>query len=589
MGSRLWGAVRGAVRSVWAGVSLASHEAALKIFGARPTLSGVTVTERSALEAPAYFAGVRNISEDLATLPLIIYRRLGDRGRERDPDHPLYEILHDQPNEEMDAVQFVEMVQLWAMIRRNGYAEIVRRGDGQVVSLWPIDARRVTVQRFEGQLVYQVSLPMGERDRVTGLPFSVLRRDQVLHIKAFALDGVLGGSSVEIHQESIGLALALERYGSAFFGNDGTPGGVYESPAKLSDEVYARMKKELEDKHRGLAQAHRIALLEEGVKFHETTVPPNKAQFIDSQRFSTEVMARINRIAPHKISDLSRATFSNIEHQGIDYVVSSIRPWAVRWEKAIATQLMTREDRRTHFAEFLLDALLRGDSKTRADALAVLRQNGIINADEWRALENLNEQPDGQGKVYLVNGNMVPVDQAGQQQKKEPPAPGPQPLDESDAARLFRPLFLAAAERCVRREAAAVAKAAERSQGRTGGLKAFQDWATSFYVDELDNFRQAWMPLVVAVGEAIRGVEGPDLSGWADEFVRELQARRAAAALQDLHDAVTTASAGELVERTRRLADRWVSRQPGLLAAAAAGDLVDSVRRYLADVPGVAA
>jgi HK97 family phage portal protein len=577
------------------GVSLASEEAA-RIFGyQRQTYSKVSVTDRTALESPEYFAGVRNIAEDLSTLPLIVYRRLGDRKRARDPEHPLYSVLHDEPNEEMDPVQFVEMMQAWLMIRRNAYAEIQRTNGGKVVALWPIPTNRVYIQRINGELVYRVTLAPGEVDRVTGQNYSVLDRSRIFHLKAFALDGCVGEASINMHREAIGVALALDRYGAAFFGNDATPGGVYEVPGELSDVAYQRMKKELEDPNQGLENKHRIQLLEGGTKFHEITVPNDKAQFTESKRYATEQMARLNRIPPHKIGDLSRSTNNNIEQQGIDYVISSIRPPAVRWERAISKQLLSSADRRTHYAEFLLDALMRGDAKGRADALAVQRQNGVINADEWRELENMNAIEGGGGQVYLVNGNMIPVDQAGRPPKDKAPsaastrrAPARRSRPAFDAERVFRPMFVAAAERCLRKEAAAVGKAVER-EFRGKGMKAFEGWMVDFYREQAATVQQAFVPIAVSVGEALRGVTGPDLGEWAEEYSRSVAASRLRVTSDEVR-AIASSGSSDMAGALRRMAEGWAKGD----ATAEMADrelraMVESLKRYLAKGAGVAA
>jgi HK97 family phage portal protein len=580
---------RVAVRAAqWTLAGLTADMAA-KIFGIpRQTLSGVLVTDRSALESSEYFASVRNPSEDLATLPLITYRRISDTRRERDPDHWLYPILHDQPNDEQDAVQFIEMLQAWLMMRRNAYAEIQRTNGGRPVALWPIPSNRVSPERVKGELLYRIDLD--EPNPETGLRYVYLDRSRVFHLKAFTLDGVVGESSIDLHQEAIGLALALDRYGAAFFGNDATPGGVYEVPGTLTDAAYKRMKADLEQPHKGLDQKHRIALLEEGTKFHETSVPNDKAQFIDSKRYSTEQMARLNRVPPHKIGDLSRSTNNNIEHQGIDYVISSIRPWAVRWEKAIATQLLTRDERRTHYAEFLLDALLRGDAKSRAETLAIKRQNGVINADEWRALDNENEIEDGSGKVYLVNGNMIPIAQAGQ--------PRDFALDDEgrirsvrvrserhgepmDATHVFAPLFRAAAERCLAKESAAVGKAIDREL-RAGGVKALEAWMDKFYREHEATVKQAFVPLAVSVGEALRGETGPDLGDWAISYARTVAVSRREAAVAAILD-IARSGAADVGAALRPVVDAWAKPEAAeRMAKAEASEMVVSLKRCLA-------
>lgn len=573
------------------GVSLASPDI-LKLFGLMPNVSsGISVTDRTALESVEFFAGVRNISEDLATLPLFVYRRLDERRRERDPEHPLYPILHDQPNEEQDAVQFIEMLQAWLMIRRNAYAEIRRTNGGRVLELWPWPSSNVSVRRLKeaGELIYTVNLPAGEVDQVTGLSYSVLPKWKVFHLKAFSLDGVLGESSIGLHAEAIGLALALDRYGAEFFGNDATPGGIYNVPGTLSDVAYERMRKELEEPSQGLGKRHRIKLLEQGTTWSQVTVQNDKAQFLESKHYSTEQMGRLHRIAPHKIGDLSRATFSNIEHQGIDYVVSSIRVPAVRWERAILTQLMTKAERKTHYAEFLLDALLRADAKSRADALAVERQNGIINADEWRALNNQNAIEDGSGQVYLVNGNMIPVSAAGVPRNPSiEPAPVralPPPADEFDAMRVFAPLFRAAADACMGKEAAAVGLEADRTL-RAKGVAAFQARMVDFYARHEAMVTHAFAPIASAVGEALRGPTGPDLGEWAEGYARSVATARQKAALDEL---VPVLAGSGAEERLKEMVQRWAKDEPARMAQREAGAMVESLKRYLARQPGLAA
>jgi HK97 family phage portal protein len=545
--------IRGAGRAVvsWVGRTLRGWSIGSELarhlgITSQRAMSGIMVNDSSALEATSYWAGIRNVSEDLATLPLITYRRVDELRRERDPEHYLYPILHDSPNEECDSVVFVEAMQAHLMMRRNAYAEVVRDGRGRCTALWPIHPRRVTPFRFEGELFYRISLP--EPDPRTGKSEQTLDRSRILHLKAMALDGVQGTSSIEQHREAIGHTLAVERYGAAFFGNDATPGGVYTVPGALSDEAYARMQAEINAGHQGVERSHRVKLLEEGTKFEASTVPNDKAQFMETRRLQIEEMARLNRVPPHTIQDLSRSTNNNIEHQGIEYVQFSIRTWAARWEKAIFTQVMLAEDRRTHYAEFLLDALLRGDAKSQADALNVMRQNGVINADEWRKLKNMNPIEDGSGALYLVNGNMIPVAQAGnpQQVKTEPGGVAP--------ARMLAAIFRATAERLLRKESVAVGKAAERLL--PGDLRGFEAWATTFYGQQAETMRQAFAPLAVAVGEAVRGETGPDMSDWALEHAAARAAARGRAAVDEIR-AVVAQNTTDVGGAVRALADGW--------------------------------
>jgi len=368
--------------------------------------SGVVVNEQSALRVTAYLAAVKIISETVASLPLIVYRRLQPRGKERAPDHPLYTVLHDQVNSEMTAYQFRETLQGHILNWGNGYAEIERDGAGRVIGLWPLLPDRTWPERdpVTQRIRYRTTLPDGEQ---VLLPF-----ERVLHIPGFGFDGLVGYNPVKLAREAIGMALATEQFGAEFFGQGATPSGVVEYPRALSEEAYNRYVKDIREAYEGLSRAHRLMILEEGMKYTQVTIPPEEAQFLETRKFQVSEIARIFRVPPHMLGDLERATFSNIEHQSIEFVVHTIRPWLVRWEQAIRMKLLTPAERREFFAEFLVDGLLRGDIESRYNAYAVGRQNGWLSANDIREMENMNPIPGGDR--YLVNGNMIPVEQAGE-------------------------------------------------------------------------------------------------------------------------------------------------------------------------------
>jgi len=368
--------------------------------------SGVVVNEQSALRVTAYLAAVKIISETVASLPLIVYRRLQPRGKERAPDHPLYTVLHDQANSEMTAYQFRETLQGHICNWGNGYAEIERDGAGRVIGLWPLLPDRTWPERdpVTQRIRYRTTLPDGDQ--------VILPYERVLHIPGFGYDGLVGHNPVRLAREAIGMALATEEFGASFFGQGATPSGVVEYPNTLSDEAYERYVKSVREAYEGLSKAHRLMILEQGLTFKQITIPPEEAQFLETRKFQVSEIARIFRVPPHMLGDLERATFSNIEHQSIEFVVHTIRPWLVRWEQAIRMKLLTPAERREFFAEFLVDGLLRGDIKSRYEAYAVGRQNGWLSANDIREMENMNPIPGGD--VYMVNGNMMPVEQAGE-------------------------------------------------------------------------------------------------------------------------------------------------------------------------------
>ncbi|MFG1873382.1 phage portal protein [Sphaerisporangium sp. NPDC049003] len=374
--------------------------------GGAATAAGVFVDEDTALHYSPFFAGVRVIAEDLASLPLITYERL-TRGKRRATEHALYPLLHDQPNPYMSSVALRETLQGHAMTWRGGYANIVRNGAGDVTELWPLrpDRTKPEIKRTSRgtfTLMYRYT------DDVNGI-HTMLHPDEVLHIHGLGGNGVQGYSLIGLARQSIGLGLATEAYGSAFFANGSRPSGVLKHPGELGDAASRRLREGWEDMHRGLDNAQRVAILEEGMEWQSIGIPPEDAQFLQTRKFGVSDMARWLRLPPHKIGDLEHATYTNIEHQALDYVTSALRIWLVRWEQAILTRLLTSVERGRFFAEHLVDALLRGDIKSRYEAYAIGRNWGWLSADDIAEMENRNPLPDDRGSVYLVPLNMVPA------------------------------------------------------------------------------------------------------------------------------------------------------------------------------------
>lgn len=376
------------------------------------SITGRSVTEDSALSIVAVFAAVRVLSEDVASLPLHIYRDLPGGGKARATEHPTYRVLHDSPNPEMTAMVWRETSMGHLLTWGNAYSEIVRNSSGQVVQIWPLRPDRMQVLRDgQGRRVYRYRLPSGEQ---TDLP-----PERVFHIPALGFDGVVGYSPIAKARRALEVAMAAEEFGGRFFGNDARPGVVLRHPKTLSDTAKTNLAKDWEEKHQGLSNAQRVAILEEGMEVTEIGVPPEDAQFLETRRFGIEEVARLYRIAPHKIGELSRATYSNIEEQNIDHVVSALRGWTVRIEQQANKDLIGIPG---YFAEHLLDGLLRGNTLARYQAYAIARQWGWMSADEIRDRENLNPRPDGHGGDYLVPLNMTATGEAAPSNNGRAPA-----------------------------------------------------------------------------------------------------------------------------------------------------------------------
>lgn len=382
------------------GITLTSPEA-IDLFGVQKAATGKSVSPSTAMQASAVYACVRVLAETIASLPLNVYRITKD-GKEKAYDHPLYYVLHDRANEEMTSFTFRETMMTHLLLWGNAYAEIEYDQMGNVKGLWPLMPDSTTVERNEkNELQYRVVLPDGAG--------AILPKERVLHITGLGFNGITGLSPIAMAREAIGLSLAAEEFGARFFGNGAKPGGVLEHPGKLSKEALEKLRTSWNQMHQGLSNQHRIAILEEGMTYKQIGIPPEDAQFLQTRKFQIEEIARIFRVPLHLIQNLEHATFSNIEHQSIDFVVHTIRPWIVRWEQAINWKLFGSSTK--FFAEFNVDGLLRGDIKSRYEAYAIARQWGFMSVNEIRALENLNSIPNGD--IYLQPLNMV---EAGKQE-----------------------------------------------------------------------------------------------------------------------------------------------------------------------------
>lgn len=373
--------------------------------------SGVSVDEETALKTSAVFACVKVLAETVASLPLVLYDEKVDGNKEKAKQHPLYWVLHDIPNDEMTSFSFREMMMENLLLWGNAYALIQRdKKTGRIKGLYPLKAKNMTVERDEvtDKIKYIYT---------NGVKSATYKPSQIFHIPAFSFDGVKGVSPITYARESIGLALATEEYGAKFFGNGARPGGILEHPGIVKDPE--KLRESWNRVYQGAKNSHRVAVLEEGMKYHEIGMSPEDSQFLETRSFQVTEIARIFRVPPHMIGDLSRSTFSNIEQQSIDFVVYSVRPWLVRWEQAISRSLLTEEERTIYYAKFNADGLMRGDFSSRMNGYAVGRQNGWLSANDIRQLEDMNKIPAEQGgDLYLLNGNMITANTAKQNELK---------------------------------------------------------------------------------------------------------------------------------------------------------------------------
>jgi len=377
------------------------------------TSAGKPVNEQTAMQMTAVYSCVRILSETLAGLPLHVYKYNDSGGKEKNLKHPLYKLLHDEPNPEMTSFAFRETLMSHLLLWGNAYAQIIRNARGEVISLYPLMPNKMTVDRdSSGRLFYLYQ--RGSEDAPTlGRENQVyLSPSDVLHIPGLGFDGLVGYSPIAMAKNAVGLAIATEEYGAKFFANGASPGGVLEHPGTIKDP--ARIKESWNAAYQGSVNAHRVAVLEEGMKYQPIGISPEQAQFLETRKFQINEIARIFRVPPHMLADLEKSSFSNIEQQSLEFVKYTLDPWVVRWEQSMCRALLIESEKPNVFIKFNVDGLLRGDYVSRMSGYATARQNGWMSANDIRELENLDRIPESLGgDLYLINGAMTKLQDAG--------------------------------------------------------------------------------------------------------------------------------------------------------------------------------
>lgn len=384
--------------------------------------SGITVSHSSALTFSAFFACVKVLTDSIGSLPVILYRRLPDGSRERAMDHPLYKLMHNRVNPVMPAMIFRETLQGHLATWGNAYAEIVYDSRGRVTELWPLNPgmmEKVHLEDIDGQLqvVYDYRLPNGKLRSFTA--------DKIFHVPGFGFDGLVGYSMVSLARQSIGLGLATEKFGAKFFENGATPGGVLEHPGQLGQAAFENVRNSWNEMHQGLENTHRIAILEEGMKYTQVGIPPEDAQYLQTRKFQVNEVARWFRIPAHMVGDLERSTNNNIEQQAIEFITQTLMAWLVRWEQVMNQRLLLEREQEQYYFEFLLDNLLRGDMESRFRAYTTGINAGFMSRNEARVRENWNKRNGLDALLIPMNmavvgedGNIVQAEAADRQDEQ---------------------------------------------------------------------------------------------------------------------------------------------------------------------------
>lgn len=381
---------------------MSMEEWARLVKGSHRTSAGIDVSPESAMRLSTCLICARILSESVAGLPLILYKRRADGGKDRATDHPLYWVLHSQANEHNTAFEFTEGSMVNLATRGNAFSYIERDSRGRVKRLTPLnpDGMKVEMARDWGP-AFTGTLP---GDKVA----QPLARKTIHHVRGPmpSKDGLLGRSIIGMAKDAFGLAIAAETFGGAFYANGLRPSGTLKHPKQMSKPAQDRLRAQIEEQHGGAGNGQKMLILEEGMEWVATSIRPDEAQFLETRKYQRSDIFGLFRVPPHMGGDLERATFSNIEHMSLDFVMHTLRPWLTRIQQAVSRDLLTETERQEYFAEFLIDDLLRGDFKSRMEGFAQQIQNGILSPDEIRAMENRNPRADGKGGEYWKPSNM---------------------------------------------------------------------------------------------------------------------------------------------------------------------------------------
>lgn len=460
------------------------------------------ITPETAITSSGAVAIIIIISQDLSSLPLLLYARRG-RNKYRAYDSLYYRLMHDQPNPEQTSVVFRELIVGHMIGWGNFYAQPIFDKRGDVQELWPLRPDRMTVERKNGERIYTYQTADGKP--------RIFFDDEILHIPAWGFDGLVGYSRIAIARNAIGLAISTEKYGSKFFSNGANFDIAVTHPATLSDTAYDHLSKSFEEKHVGVENSHKPLILEENMSIEKIGIPPDDAQFLETRKFQ---LAEINRILgpvpPHMLGDVERSTSwgTGIDSQEQGYINHTLRPYAVRIEQALNLRLLMRSEReRGYFYEHLFDGLLRGDIQTRFEAYVKAINNGIMSPNEVRSKENLN--PYNGGDRYWQPLNMVASD-------------GGNNTDQGSTENALSPLWRDAMTRAMKREQNDVTGAWKRFD-KKGDAVGFREWATNFYQADQPTFVKKQLSPVI---RAHAKLYGQDLGSMLESETSSFMAKR---------------------------------------------------------------
>jgi len=362
----------------------------LDAFEGRETSSGIHINETVALGIPAVYACIRVLTEAIASLPLIIYERFDNGDRERARGFSLFSLLHDSPNPLMTSFELRELLVGYLCLRGNAYCFIERDG-GEVVALWPLHPDRVTVDVSGRELIYKHQNDGNEKT------YSMA---DILHIRGLSSDGIIGYSPLALLRDAFGYAKAVGEYSSSYFKNDASPGGILTTAGTLSVQSHSNLRQAWSEGYQGKGKHHRVAILDNDLKWQSIGVSPQDSQLIESQKFSVVEIARVFRVPLNLVMDYERSTYSNVTEQNRSFLTHTLQPWLTRIEQAMGKSLLTEAEKERYFIEHLTQGFLRSDTKTRFESYKIAIEAGFLTIDEVRQMENMNKLPEPGKRTY---------------------------------------------------------------------------------------------------------------------------------------------------------------------------------------------
>ncbi|MFA5376952.1 MAG: phage portal protein [Dehalococcoidia bacterium] len=467
--------------------------------GGTDTKSGIRVDEISALNCSAVFNAMSIIGGTMMQLPCHLYKRTKGGGKTRATWHPLYQIVHGRvcpPQKNgmpgMTAARWRQTGSNHLCGWGNFFNYLQFRGDGQVQAIYPLRPDRVKIEEKTGD-EYKVEFWYEPK---TGPRLQLIPGYNMLYLPGFGYDGIKGYSILALARESIGLGMAAEEFGARFYGSGTHPSVIATAPGPLSAESRKNIQESLTEKWAGLGKSHSLILLEQGITLDRLAVNPNDSQFLETRKFQVTEIARWFNLPPHMLKDLERATFTNIEHQSIEFLTINMGPWIVLWETEMTYGLLRQDEIEAgYFIEFDLNGMLRGDIKTRFEAYAIGRTNGFLNGDDIRSRENMNSMGED-GKKFWRPANMVVVGEA-----MDKPADAEKQQDKQ-ARDIFIPLLVDAGARVVRREVNDATGAVQKYLERNNRAE-FENWITDYYSKFPGRIEENMRPVWTAFGEML--------------------------------------------------------------------------------------